>query len=317
MVQNAVLQEFGKANVVSKLVPWLESPSASAESVRKEEVSLSSATARVSVTDDETTKLFNARVFVELSHQQVIDESLASALLAFRRAANVLGQVQDHVVFNGYATMATAAEKRRAAQLADPYAQFIASGPSEKIGLVGAKSFADKTNLRAEADAARAAKAANAQDTKKWADDAAEQCPTRPVRDAEGLVKEIVRAIGSLEKDNHPGPFVCVLGTNLFTLAHTPMPNSMVLPADRINPLLDRPLLRSGRLDFKVGNDEFNHGVIVSLGAGGPDIVVGTRPKAQFLQIKEDAKYVFRVYLRAVLRIKDPSNPGVRAFFRA
>ena len=57
---------------------------------------------------------------------------------------------------------------------------------------------------------------------------------------------------------------------------------------------------------------EENHGIVVSLAGGDIDIVVATPPKAQFLQMTEDAKYLFRVYEKFVLRIKDPT--AVRGF---
>ena len=55
----------------------------------------------VSVTDDTTLKLLNLTVHVGLSSEQVADDSLSSALLAFRRAANTLAQNEDDLVFNG------------------------------------------------------------------------------------------------------------------------------------------------------------------------------------------------------------------------
>ena len=51
--------------------------------------------ATIKVGDDTTLKLFNLRIKVELSSEQVADDGLSSALLAFRRAANSLAQVED------------------------------------------------------------------------------------------------------------------------------------------------------------------------------------------------------------------------------
>jgi uncharacterized linocin/CFP29 family protein len=72
----------------------------------------------------------------------------------------------------------------------------------------------------------------------------------------------------------------------------------MVLPADRISPLLKGLLFRCGQLPDDVG-------VVVSLGGSDIDIVVATPPKAQFLQVTQDAKYRFRVYEKFTWRIKD------------
>ena len=90
-----------------------------------------------------------------------------------------------------------------------------------------------------------------------------------------------------------------MLGQNVFVEAHKPNEGSFVLPADRITPMVGGPLVRS-RSMLK------NHGVVASSCGESLDIVVATPPKAQFLQVNEHAKYVFRVYERFVLRIKDP-----------
>jgi hypothetical protein len=46
-------------------------------------------------------------------------------------------------------------------------------------------------------------------------------------------------------------------------------------------------------------------GVVVSLAGGDIDLVVATPPRAQFLQMTPDAKYLFRVYEKFMFRIKD------------
>ena len=37
------------------------------------------------------------------------------------------------------------------------------------------------------------------------------------------------------------------------------------------------------------------------------DIVVGTPPTAQLLQVTQDARYFFRVYEKFMIRVKDPN----------
>jgi hypothetical protein len=41
---------------------------------------------------------------------------------------------------------------------------------------------------------------------------------------------------------------------------------------------------------------------------------VATAPCVQFLQVGADAKSLFRVYERFVLRVKDAQSPSVRSF---
>ena len=47
-------------------------------------------------------KLVNLTVRVELTSEQVADETLSNAMLAFRRAANILAQEEDRIVFAGF-----------------------------------------------------------------------------------------------------------------------------------------------------------------------------------------------------------------------
>jgi uncharacterized linocin/CFP29 family protein len=112
------------------------------------------------------------------------------------------------------------------------------------------------------------------------------------------VVTEVVKAISHLEQNSNPSPFACVLSNELFVDAHEPSTFSLVLPADRIGPMLNGPLLRSSGLPPKAG-------IVVSLSANALDIVVATAPTVQFLQRTVDARYLFRVYTRFALRIRD------------
>jgi uncharacterized linocin/CFP29 family protein len=112
------------------------------------------------------------------------------------------------------------------------------------------------------------------------------------------LVVEIANAVVALESASNPGPFACVLSAQAFVAVHTPVVG-LVLPVDRITPILNGPLLRSGRMPGFSG-------IVVSLAANSIDIVVATPPRAQFLNVDQNAKYHFRVYEKFILRIKEP-----------
>lgn len=255
-VNSVVTEAFGKASVAGAFLPCYGPLPEAAEYVRDEKFTSTGHVVRVA--DDTTLKLFNLTVKVELSSEQVTEEALSSALLAFRRAANTLAQVEDELVFNGF--------DEKAARTATT--SIVVSHPATLEGLaeVGRVS---KTKLRAKGGDV-----------------------------GEKLVTAVVDAIAALEDASHSGPFACVLGSTLFKEAHTPRDKSMVLPADRITPLLNGPLLRSGKM-------EKDSGIVVSLAASAIDIVVATPPRAQFLQLTLDAKYLFRVYEKFMLRIKD------------
>ena len=116
----------------------------------------------------------------------------------------------------------------------------------------------------------------------------------------ERLVHEVSKSIGRLEGNGHFGPFAVVLDQDFFTAVQTPDAHSLVLPQDRIIPFLGGgSLLRSSALP--------NHsGVVVALGGSPVELVVATDVSLAFLQITTDPMYVFRVFEKIVLRIKEP-----------
>jgi len=279
-VKDAVTEAFGKASVASAFLPMYGPLSGGTETVRNELVELDKADGKKAVKldadhDAANVRLVNLRVKVELSTEQVADETLSNALLLFRRAANVLAQEEDRIVFNGYDP--AAAHK----------STFVSNDPKKQKGLVQTASISKLHR----------GKVLDSNGKSTGIDE-----PVGPL-----LLKQVVEAMRTLENNFNPGPFAGVLGDDLFVAAHEPSSYSLVLPSDRITPLLRGPLLRSGPMDAKTG-------IVVSLGSNAVDLVVGTPPTVQFLQRTEDAKFLFRVYTRFALRIRDKDAPPVAVF---
>jgi uncharacterized linocin/CFP29 family protein len=114
------------------------------------------------------------------------------------------------------------------------------------------------------------------------------------------LVQDVSQQIGVLESRGQFGPFAVVLSDSLFTLAQSPNPN-MVLPSDRIIPFLGGgPLLRSSTLAVDTG-------FIIALGGAPFELVIASDVSVGFLQVTTDPAYVFRVYEKIALRVKEPS----------
>jgi hypothetical protein len=94
-----------------------------------------------------------------------------------------------------------------------------------------------------------------------------------------------------------------VLGQGLFLLAQTPDVGSLVMPQDRIIPFLGGgPLLRSSTLDALRGYT----GLVVALGGAPVELVVATDMSLQFLQVTNEPTFIFRVYEKIALRIREP-----------
>jgi uncharacterized linocin/CFP29 family protein len=295
LIGKTVTEAFDKASVAGKFLPCYGPLTDRDDYVRAEVLTRNGN--EVSVSDDTTLKLFTLAVNVPLSREQVHDESLSSALLAFRRAAVLLAQVEDYLVFKGF----TSPEPAKQRQARDkPQSEPAKAGPREKMvsavvtnapgELVGLASEPVRFVLKPAGRGAR--KGAQGRGPENADEDTEQQ------RRGERLITAVSRAIGELEQRAHPGPFACILSSDLFDDAHTPRTRSMVLPADRIKPLLRGPLLRSGQMDAATG-------ILVSLSGTDIDLVVATPPRVQFLQVREDAKYLFRVYEKFTMRIKD------------
>jgi uncharacterized linocin/CFP29 family protein len=144
--------------------------------------------------------------------------------------------------------------------------------------------------------------------------------------DNDGLMKAIVSAIDSLEEQGYVAPYVCVFGRNPFEAAFTSIPNSTVLPRDRIEPLIGRELLHASAIDVPphrfnlykshLGKEKWrSRGVLVSMADEPIDLALAAEATPEFRQVDLDGRYVFSVFERFALRIKDVKSivpPGLR-----
>ena len=113
------------------------------------------------------------------------------------------------------------------------------------------------------------------------------------------IVTAVPEAIGILEQVGHMGPYHLILGERAFVAALTPNAPALVLPKDRIEPLLASPIRRSPALD----PDE---GVLVSTGGDPTDRVVAVEPTLRFVETTAQDTYRFRVYGVLAIRRKEP-----------
>jgi uncharacterized linocin/CFP29 family protein len=275
-INSAVNESFTKASVASAFLPMFGPLSGGTEVVRNERViEKDNNTIAIDKSHESVNrKLVNLTVKVELSSEQIADDSMANAMLAFQRAGSILALEKDRVVFTGY--------KRGFTEENSAYITNREIEPQEGLAdLITRKRDFDQALLPA----------------------------SDPVNNQLGqeVVSAVVRAMTRLEESSNPGPFACILGNRLFEAVHDPSA-SLVLPADRVSPILrGGQLLRSGKVDSGTG-------LLVSLAGNAIDIVIGKPPTVQFLQRTEEAKYLFRVYLRFALRIRDGDSPPVAGF---
>jgi uncharacterized linocin/CFP29 family protein len=249
------------------------------ESVRNERLILANAnTIELQVGHDSLNLRFvNVRVNVLLTTEQVQDETMVNALLAFRRAANTLAQEEDRIIFDGY--LRGGNDQPQFVANNQPRPQRGLADPLERMRfpLIPGSVVPDPAD------------------------------PLRRTVAGNNVVPQVVQAITRLENNSNPSPFACILGSTLYEVVHTPNRANLVLPADRIIPIVKGPLLRCGQMNPFAG-------IVVSLAAGAVDIVVGTPPTVQFLQRDQQGRFFFRVYERFVLRLRDNVGPPVEGF---
>jgi uncharacterized linocin/CFP29 family protein len=166
---------------------------------------------RLEISDGDTLNLVAIQCNVFLTTQQAEDPELASAKQMLGRGADVVGRLEDFIIFNG--------EQARGA------------APPAWLQLPGIYSVSGGRNRAGLLDPNRPFR---------------QVARTRGAINPNSLVRQVVGAVNDVEAQGYYGPFACVLGHELYEAANTPVAASMVLPSDRIVPFLEGgPLRRS------------------------------------------------------------------------
>ncbi|MBV8553323.1 MAG: encapsulin [Acidobacteriaceae bacterium] len=122
-----------------------------------------------------------------------------------------------------------------------------------------------------------------------------------PLNTGSELLTAVARGITELEDQGYVGPYALALGNDLFVAAETPDRGSLVLPSDRIRPLIEGPMVRTGTLPAKSG-------ILLSLAGKPAEIVVASEIAATFLQVSAEPRWIYRISERFVLRVKEPQS---------
>lgn len=236
---------------------------------------------RLEIDEGRTLRLTTIACDVYVTSVQAEDPSLAAVRDLLARAADVIGRLEDAIVFNGQIARNTApgaAAGNKVSPLVQP-AIYTVSNPDPNPGLLNPPS------VRRPVGAPRMA---------GMVPGATYTLVGR------SLIQSIIAAIQALETVGHYGPFACVLGNDLYRGVISPDRNSLVLPSDRIIPFLDGgPLLRASTVPR-------NRGVVVAMAGTPIDLVIAKDVHVSFLQRSLEPRYVLRVSERFVLRIKQP-----------
>jgi uncharacterized linocin/CFP29 family protein len=130
--------------------------------------------------------------------------------------------------------------------------------------------------------------------------------PAVPGVYAEHTFAAVAEGYSVLQGNGQYGPYALVLQTTPYADTYAPLPDTLILTADRLKPLMTAGFFGTGTLPSNSGETEpRSFGLLVSLGGNTMDLVVGLDATTAFMQQDTNGSYRFRVVERFALRLKD------------
>ena len=191
--------------------------------------------------------------------QTALEQQNETGVTLATRAANLLAQAEDLAVFLGDKAFKNSIFQR-----------VLRRGGSAGMGLLGSATESVTVN----------------------------PVSTTPKRYGENTFAAVADAYARLQQKGHYGPYALALRSEIYADTFAPLPNTLMMPADRIRPLVELGLFGTGALPESAG-------VMVSVGGNSMDLVVGVEPTTEVLQQDANGFYRLRVFERFALRIKD------------
>jgi uncharacterized linocin/CFP29 family protein len=114
----------------------------------------------------------------------------------------------------------------------------------------------------------------------------------------ENTFKAVADGYARLQDKGHYGPYALVLHTQPYADTYAPLADTLIIPADRIKPLVTAGFYGTGTLPELTG-------VLVSLGGNTMDRVVGVDMTTEALPSNSSGQNIFRAYERFAGRVKD------------
>jgi uncharacterized linocin/CFP29 family protein len=255
------------------------------------------------VDEGATTRLNEYWVEFSLTPQQVDHETgdmmelgHSTAVTLATRAANILAQAEDLVIFQG-------ANALPAALFNPPAPGVGVQPPPPSVFNRGAPLDTGLLDLPLGAAAAPPLL------PPVQAVQVAPLAAANPGVYGSNTFQEVARAYALLQGAGQYGPYALVLQTTPYADSYAPVAAGLVITADRIKPLMTAGFYGSGTLPTaNLPNAAVSAGVLVSLGGNTMDLVVGLDATTAFMQVDPNGHYRFRVVERLALRLKDTSG---------
>jgi uncharacterized linocin/CFP29 family protein len=296
-IDQAVHDEIRRTVVGRRFIPLV--PSADALTVPADKVIETGAapggavqSTVLTVNEAAVTEVIEIWVEFALTKQQVEAEpSLSTAVTLATRAANLVAQGEDLLLFQGN--------------------DVIKSDPLFTAGKIQTRAGPGPFGLANTADPP--------------GDDGPIQSILVPLAErnagkyGENTFTAVAQAYSDLQSRGHYGPYALVLPTRAYADAHAPLKTTLIMPADRILPMVEGRFYGTGTLPecLKGGKEQFaDVGVLASLGGNTVDLVFGRDATTAFVVEDNQGLYRFRVFERFALRDKDRSGRVALLFER-
>ena len=274
-IDEAVHAECARVEVAAKFLPMVGPIPALATTVASDLILQDGEILEV----DETAVVAIAELqrLFRLTRQQVEDEpERMTAVTLATRCANLLCQAKDVLVFQG--------EKQALKH------DLFANGHVQlKSGHITQGLISDVPASQTVQVPALARKSGESADT-RWGENA-----------FTAIAEAYSRLQGGTQLSQaHYGPYCAVFHHEAYADAFAPLASTLIMPADRIKPLVSSGFYGTGTLPpFR--------GLFMSTG-NTADLVVAQAPTTAYVQDDQNSNLLFRVYTRFALRLKDPSS---------
>jgi uncharacterized linocin/CFP29 family protein len=311
-IDAAVAMEVKRTRIAGRFLPIRQVPPKTT-SVPTDSYGFTAGAAGVggifSVDEGSTIRLNEYYVEFELTPQQVDQEEgdfknlgHSTAVTLATKAANILAQAEDLVVFQGQNAI------NGAGAFTSGKVQTLGGNQPQDTGLLNFP-------LRGAAPGAGPLTVPPAPPVAV--------VPVAPLAPAvAGVIygpntfEAVAQAYSQLQAAGHYGPYALVLETIPYADTFAPLPATLTLTADRIKPLVTSGFFGTGTLPPNAPPAPVApyFGVMVSLGGNTMDLVTGIEPIAAFQQEDTTGNFRFRVLQRFALRVKDPTGIVILQF---
>jgi uncharacterized linocin/CFP29 family protein len=273
-IDQAVHDEMKRARVAMKFIPLYGPIPPGTLTIPADRVAPKSRP--LGVIEKDVEEIIEIQVQFRMTVQQVErEEELRTAVTLATRAANQLAQGEDVIIFQGR--------------------EGIESNPLFTSGTVEHKP---------ESGLPRVGLLKAAEDRFEPVEPVTPPVGTRP-RWSENTFRAVSAAYSLLQSGGdgslnqaHYGPYALVLHHVPYADTYAPLEKTLIMPADRIKPLMTAGFHGTGTMPD-------SRGIVVSLGGNTMDLVCGVDATTAVLQEDPDGFFRFRVYERFALRVKD------------